>query len=89
MYYLSRSGYLHLILPLSRFKQISGDDSLAIYIFNSGVQNILFAKSVELNLVIFRAPIQMVSDNKPEKIIINQFDCESWEKNASAPKLKG
>ena len=38
----SRSGYLHLIVPKSRFKLLSGADSLTRYQFNTGTAQHLF-----------------------------------------------
>ena len=40
----SRSGYLHLIVPRSRFSLIRGNDSLVTYTFNTGVAKHLFCK---------------------------------------------
>ena len=40
----SRSGYLHLIVPRSRFSLIRGNESLVTYTFNSGVAKHLFCK---------------------------------------------
>ena len=33
----SKGGFLHLILPLNKFKLISGSENLTVYTFNSGV----------------------------------------------------
>ena len=38
----SRTGYLHLIAPASRFRLISGEDKLSSYTFNTGVAKHLF-----------------------------------------------
>ena len=40
----SRSAYLHLIVPRSRFSLIRGNESLVTYTFNSGVAKHLFCK---------------------------------------------
>ena len=37
-----RVGYLHLTVPRSRFRLLSGDDSLTSYQFNTGVAQHLF-----------------------------------------------
>lgn len=38
----ARSGYLHLIVPKSRFKLLSGTDSLTTYRFNTGTAKHFF-----------------------------------------------
>ena len=38
----SRTGYLHLIVPKSRFKLLSGEDELATYQFNTKTAKHLF-----------------------------------------------
>jgi hypothetical protein len=38
----SKSGYLHLIVPKSRFRLMQGEDSLVTYTFNTGVAKHLF-----------------------------------------------
>lgn len=38
------TGYLHLIVPESSFRLISGEDELTSYRFNTGVANHLFCK---------------------------------------------
>jgi hypothetical protein len=38
------TGFLHLIVPASRFRLVSGDDALADYRFNTGVARHLFCR---------------------------------------------
>jgi hypothetical protein len=38
----SRTGYLHLIAPASRFRLLSGEDRISSYSFNTGVAKHLF-----------------------------------------------
>jgi len=40
----SKSGYLHLIVPRSRFRLLSGADCLTAYRFNTGVAEHLFCR---------------------------------------------
>jgi len=40
----TKSGYLHLVVPVERFKLLSGGDSLATYTFNTGTAKHLFCK---------------------------------------------
>lgn len=57
----NRTGFLHLILPLSKFKLLQGQDNLTTYQFNSGVAKHTFAEPAGSNHSIPRAPIPMVS----------------------------
>ena len=41
----SKSGYLHLIVPKSRFKLLSGSDALTTYRFNTGTAKHLFCST--------------------------------------------
>lgn len=40
----SKAGYLHLIVPASRFRLLAGDDALATYRFNTGVAQHRFCR---------------------------------------------
>jgi len=40
----SKSGFLHLIVPLSKFKLLSGRESLTTYKFNTGIAKHTFCK---------------------------------------------
>ena len=85
----SKSGFLHLILPLSRFTLVSGEDSLTTCSFNIGVAKHTFCKvcgvkpfytprsnpdGIDINVNCL--------DVQPNKIVIKQFDGQNWEKNA-------
>lgn len=41
----SKSGYLHLIVPRSKFKLLKGEENLATYTFNTGVAQHKFCKT--------------------------------------------
>ena len=91
----SKTGYLHLILPLSKFKLISGQDHIHTYTFNSAVAKHTFCSicgikafytprsnpdGVDVNL--------RCLDSKPESVSIKKFDGQHWEEHAQslAPK---
>lgn len=85
----SKSGFLHLILPLSKFTLLSGQDSLQSYSFNTGVAQHTFCKvcgvkpfytprsnpdGVDINI--------RCLDTQPAQINIVKFDGDNWEDNA-------
>ncbi|RYV02045.1 aldehyde-activating protein [Shewanella sp. OPT22] len=85
----SKSGYLHLILPLSKFKLLEGVENLSTYTFGSGIAKHIFCKTcgikpfytprsnpdgIDINL--------RCLDTKLSKINIVKFDGQEWEKNA-------
>jgi len=84
-----RSGFLHLIVPLSRFRLLSGEDSLTTYRFNTGVARHTFCKvcgikpfytprsnpdGIDINLNCL--------DQRPERVDIVEFDGQNWEQHA-------
>jgi hypothetical protein len=85
----SKGGFLHLILPLNKFKLVSGSENLTVYTFNSGVAKHTFCKicgikpfytprsnpdGIDINL--------RCLDTKPSLVTMVQFDGQNWEKNA-------
>lgn len=40
----AKSGYLHLIVPKSRFRLLAGEESITTYTFNTGVAQHFFCK---------------------------------------------
>ncbi|MFC6440928.1 GFA family protein [Bowmanella sp. JS7-9] len=87
----SKSGFLHLIVPLSRFTLLTGADALTIYTFNTGVAKHTFCKvcgvkpfytprsnpdGIDINLNCL--------DTRPKHIDIVEFDGQNWEQNAAS-----
>ena len=85
----SKSGFLHLIVPLSKFKLLSGDSALSTYTFNTGVAQHTFCKicgvkpfytprsnpdGIDINVNCL--------DTKPQSVDITEFDGQNWEQNA-------
>lgn len=86
----SKVGFLHLILPLSRFKLLQGKDSIETYTFNSGVAKHTFCKTCGIKP--FYTPRSNPDgidinvrclDTKPNTINIVKFDGQNWEDNAA------
>lgn len=85
----TKSGYLHLIVPLSRFELLSGEGSITTYRFNSGVAQHTFCSvcgvkpfytprsnpdGIDINVNCL--------DTRPESVKINDFDGQNWEQHA-------
>ena len=90
----SRSGYLHLIVPRSKFKLISGADNLSTYTFDTHEAKHLFCKTCGIkSYYIPRSHPDGISvnarcldDSTINSVSIEQFDGKNWEENID--KLK-
>ncbi len=85
----SKSGFLHLIVPLSNFSLLAGKDSLTTYTFNTGVAKHTFCKHCGVKP--FYTPRSNPDgidinvnclDTRPESMTIVDFDGQNWEQNA-------
>jgi hypothetical protein len=85
----SKSGFLHLIVPLSRFRLHSGEQQLEAYTFNTGVAKHTFCKVCGIKP--FYTPRSNPDgidinvrclDTQPANIALVEFDGQQWEKNA-------
>lgn len=85
----SKSGFLHLIVPLQDFTLLSGEEALTTYTFNTGVARHTFCKfcgvkafytprsnpdGIDVNLNCL--------DERPPVVTTVDFDGQNWEKNA-------
>jgi len=84
-----KSGYLHLILPLSKFSLISGKEQLSTYTFNKGIAKHTFCKICGIKP--FYTPRSNPDgidinvnclDLGNAKVNISEFDGANWESNA-------
>jgi hypothetical protein len=85
-----RSGFLHLILPLSRFRLIQGQDALTTYTFNTGVAKHTFCRICGIKaFYTTRSNPDGIDVNvrclepQPRKVRIVEFDGRNWEQNAA------
>ncbi len=91
----AKAGFLHLIVPKSKFKLLSGEDKLSTYTFNTKVAKHTFCKvcgnkpfyiprsnpdGIDINV--------RCLDTKPQSIKIVKFDGINWEENAEKLKHK-
>ena len=85
----TKSGFLHLILPKSKFTLLSGEDKLISYTFNTGVAKHTFCKVCGIKpFYIPRSNPDGIDINvrcldvEPASMKIIQFDGQNWEHNA-------
>jgi hypothetical protein len=86
----TKSGFLHLIVPRSRFELLSGENELTTYTFNTGVAEHYFCRhcgikpfyrprsnpdGMDINLNCL--------DQTPPKVTVVEFDGQNWEANAA------
>jgi hypothetical protein len=91
----SKSGFLHLIVPLASFRVLQGQAQLTTYCFNTGVAKHTFCKICGAKpFYIPRSNPDGMDvnvrclDDKPAKINIVPFDGQNWEQNAASLKHK-
>ncbi len=85
----AKTGFLHLILPLSQFQLLTGKEDITTYTFNSGIARHTFCKNcgvkpfytprsnpdgIDINVRCLE-PI-------PESMNVVKFDGQNWEDNA-------
>lgn len=88
----SMTGYLHLIVPRSRFKILKGEDSLTTYTFNTGVAKHTFCKTCGIkpfyvprsNPDGYSVNVRCLDQSGIKKVTIEQFDGKNWEKSAAS-----
>jgi hypothetical protein len=87
----SKAGFLHLIVPKSRFKLVSGADILTTYTFNTGVARHTFCKVCGIKpFYTPRSNPDGIDVNvrcltiAPERLTIEPFDGQNWEENAAS-----
>lgn len=84
-----KSGYIHLIVPLSKFKIITGTEQLSTYTFNSGIAKHTFCSNCGIKpFYVPRSNPDGVDvnvnclDTHIDSIKIIEFDGQNWEDNA-------
>ena len=85
----SKSGFLHLIVPRSRFRLLTGEDRLQTYTFNTGVAQHYFCRLCGIKpFYIPRSNPDGVDVNvncldvPPAELRVVEFDGRNWEANA-------
>jgi hypothetical protein len=81
------TGYLHLIVPRSRFRLLTGEEALTSYQFNTGTADHLFCRICGIkSFYVPRSHPQGISVNARcleegtvERLVIEQVDGRNWE----------
>jgi hypothetical protein len=88
----SKSGFLHLIVPKSRFKLLQGSEHLSTYTFNSGVARHLFCKACGIKSFYvprsnpdgYSVNVRCLDPSTVKSVNVSQFDGRNWEQHAAA-----
>lgn len=83
-------GFLHVIVPRSKFKLLTGDDHLTEYRFNTGTARHWFCKTCGVKSFYiprsnpdgYALNLRCMDRGQFSKIEIRQFDGQHWEANA-------
>ena len=85
----SKSGYLHYIVPKSKFRLRKGEDDLTTYTFNTGVARHLFCSVCGIkSFYVPRSNPDGYSVNarclepQPREMVVESFDGQNWEAHA-------
>ncbi len=85
----SKSGFVHLIVLLSKFRLLSGEENITSYTFNTRIAKHTFCKVCGIKP--FYTPRSNPDgidvnvnclDTKPGSVNITEFDGQNWEENA-------
>jgi hypothetical protein len=87
-----RTGFLHLIVPASRFRLVSGADALTTYTFNTGTAKHLFCRVCGVrpfyvprsNPDGFSVNVRCLDQAAIRSVSVLPFDGENWEANGDA-----
>jgi hypothetical protein len=86
----TKSGFLHLIVPKSRFWLLQGSEHLATYTFNTGIAKHLFCKVCGVKSFYvprsnpngYSVNVRCLEPGTIGKVAIRQFDGKHWEAHA-------
>ena len=83
----SKSGFLHLIVPRSRFRLLQGSAELATYTFNTGVARNLFCKICGIKSFYiprsnpdgYSVNVRCLDPATIRQVNVSSFDGKDWE----------
>lgn len=88
----TKSGYLHLIVPATRFTLVQGDDDLHCYTFNTGAAKHYFCRHCGVKSFYiprsnpdgYSVNARCLDSDTVASMTITPFDGRNWEANAHA-----
>lgn len=88
----SQLGYLHLIVPKTRFRLLSGEGALTTYTFNTGVAKHLFCSTCGVQSFYvprsnpdgYSVNLRCLDRATIGEVKITPFDGQRWEESAGA-----
>ena len=86
------TGFLHLIVPASRFRLVTGADALTTYAFNTGTARHMFCRRCGIKSFYvprsnpdgFSINARCLDPATIERLDIEPFDGQNWEASADA-----
>jgi centromere protein V len=90
----NKTGFLHLIVPKSQFKLLSGEDALTSYQFNTGTARHLFCSVCGIKSFYvprshpdgYSVNVRCLDEGTVESLTVVPFDGKNWE--AARPSLR-
>jgi len=87
----SKSGYLGLIVPRSRFELLQGEDSLETYTFNTGVAKHLFCRHCGVKSfyvprshpTAYNVNVRCLDSGTIRNMTVRPFNGQEWERHTS------
>ena len=87
----SMTGFLHLIVPASRFRLLRGSDALETYAFNTGTARHLFCRRCGIKSFYvprsnpdgFSVNVRCLDHATIEHVEVTEFDGRNWEQSAT------
>ena len=87
----TKSGFLHLIVPKSRFRILRGEDRLTTYTFNTGVAKHYFCATCGMKpFYVPRSNPDGIDvnvrclDPVPSDLVVEPFDGKNWEAHGAS-----
>ena len=88
----SMTGFLHLIVPASRFRLLRGADALATYTFNTGTARHLFCRHCGVKSFYvprsnpdgYSVNVRCLQGASLVQVTVEPFDGRHWEESAAA-----
>jgi hypothetical protein len=86
------TGYLHLIVPASRFRLLRGADEITAYTFNTGTARHLFCRHCGIKSFYvprsnpdgYSVNVRCLDPATIEQVHVEAFDGQHWERSAAA-----